>query len=230
MKREASTVVLVTWSRLPPFLDFLLLKLIETIESYSAFSSISITHFDAWANYFNTAMDMHTHTRLWSMMQNMYVSCRMMWSGFFGLKVMWVMGVSRSSHRESSPCVCSLRLHCVYSFCTKENSKICTQQRTHAVTGSVGYYEMWVKQNLKLFLTCWSACTEMRLLVTGWMAIVVGQELYTGTIQWSYKQTEIKILQTPMYQKWFKFYTSINQNSPSSCGGCRCGSHSQCLL
>lgn len=183
---------------------------------------------DAWANYFNTAMDMHTHTRLWSMMQNMYVSCRMMWSGFFGLKVMWVMGVSRSSHRESSPCVCSLRLHCVYSFCTKENSKICTRQRTHAVTGSVGYYEIWVKLNLKLFLTCWSACTEMRLLVTGWMAIVVGQELYTGTIQWSYNKT--KILQTPMYQKWFKFDTSINQNSPSSCGGCRCGSHSQCLL
>lgn len=62
----------------------------------------------------------------------MKVSCRKMWAAFFPLKLMWVMGVSRSAHRWCTPCFSSARLHGVYSFCTSEYSKICnTQQRQH---------------------------------------------------------------------------------------------------
>lgn len=72
-------------------------------------------------------------TRLWSMMQNMNMSCTMMWAGFLGLKMTWVTGVSLSNHRECSPCFCSFRLHSVYSICTRQYSKICTTY-THTHT------------------------------------------------------------------------------------------------
>jgi len=37
--------------------------------------------------------------------------------------------------------------------------------------------------------TCWSACTSTRWLPEGWMAMALGQELYTGSVQWYYTHT-----------------------------------------
>lgn len=42
------------------------------------------------------------------------------------------------------------------------------------------------KKSHKKSFTCWSACTMTRLLVVGWIAMAVGQELYMGTVQCSY--------------------------------------------
>lgn len=118
-------------------------------------------------------------------MQNMNVSCRMMWAGFLGLKVMWVMAVSLRSHSECSPCFCSFRLHSVYSFCFREYSKTCITTK-HCYTSAVCYKG----GNPAAAFTCWSACTEIRWLLSGWMAMAVGQELYTGSVKWSCRETE----------------------------------------
>lgn len=67
---------------------------------------------------------------VWSITHSMKASCRTRCAAFLRLKLMWVMGVSRSNHRRCSPCLSSARLHGVYSFCSRENSKTCN---THVV-------------------------------------------------------------------------------------------------
>lgn len=52
-----------------------------------------------------------------------------MCAGFLGLKVMCVMGESRSSQARCSPRLCTARLQLVYCFSGMENSSSCAGQR-----------------------------------------------------------------------------------------------------
>lgn len=131
---------------------------------------MSMTCFKDFESTRRTGVSLNTcsHTRLWSMMQNMNMSCRMMWAGFLRLKVTCVTGVSLSNHRECSPCFCSFRLHSVYSFCTREYSKIWKTNR-HTVTGKLNRWGQFRQNVLQCLpagqhaprLSCW--------LLGGWL-------------------------------------------------------------
>lgn len=116
-----------------------------------------------------------SHTRLWSMMQNMNMSCRMMCAGFLGLNMTWVTGVSLSNHRECSPCFCSFRLHSVYSFCTREYSKICTTYTENTHCNNICRVYFISVSSLRNFTLCFYCGRQSRLAV--YYKITVGQNL-----------------------------------------------------
>lgn len=97
----------------------------------------------------------------------------------------WWACPSAATEDEAPPSVGCGSTPCTPSASGRTRRSAATDERQLHI--AVCYSMDWRRAAV---LTCWSACADRRWPVVGWMAMAVGQELYTGSVQWSWKQQD----------------------------------------
>lgn len=173
-------------------------------------------------------------TRLWSMMQSMYASCRITWDGFCGLNITLRHGVSLSTQRRWRPFLCTILLQSVYCFCSMEYSHICGEQEHMRPRNTIIPTSSPLRYSMEVVIKAQWLPVDLH---TSWT-----DSLLLGECPWRWQQNCIQelcnepetyevVVNHPSSVKCFYkvIQTLWSYNTPSVSAGCRCEPRGHCL-